>query len=140
MRLYLLISLFCISVNAQTGSGKSPMGLAENPVHDPAAITVRPEYPGGLEAFYAFFSENFKVTETLADINAKMQVYFTVEKDGSLTDIVVPKDPGFGLAKEAVRVMALSPRWSPAQLDGEPVRVRISLPVNISNTEKQTQE
>jgi hypothetical protein len=52
-----------------------------------------------------------------------------VEKDGSLSDfkIVKPVDPD--LDKETLRLLKSMPRWSPGTINGEPVRVRYTVPV-----------
>jgi protein TonB len=40
--------------------------------------------------------------------------FFRIERDGSMTDIQVKRDPGYGLGKEAVRVLkSLKTKWSP---------------------------
>jgi protein TonB len=56
-----------------------------------------------------------------------------VEKDGSLTDIKVLRDIGYGTGKEAVRVK--SPRWNPGIQNGKPVRVLYSLPIQIQTAD-----
>ena len=38
-------------------------------------------------------------------LNGKVFVSFVVEKDGSLTDIKVLRDIGYGTGKEAIRVL-----------------------------------
>jgi len=48
-------------------------------------------------------------------------IQFIVMKDGSLSDIKCIKDPGFGIAKEAIRVIKLSPKWMPGIQNGHPV-------------------
>ncbi|HTG67178.1 MAG TPA: energy transducer TonB, partial [Flavobacterium sp.] len=58
-------------------------------------------------------------------------VSFVVEKDGSLTDIKVLRDIGYGTGKEAIRVLQKSPKWNPGIQNGKPVRVQYSLPITI---------
>jgi protein TonB len=45
-------------------------------------------------------------------------VRFVVSKDGSLSDIVCEKDPGYGICKEAIRVIKKSKKWNPALQNG----------------------
>ncbi|NUO03230.1 MAG: energy transducer TonB [Saprospiraceae bacterium] len=52
-----------------------------------------------------------------------------VNKDGTISDVSVLKDIGGGCGKEAVRVVLTMPRWSPGEANGQPVRVRFTLPV-----------
>lgn len=56
-------------------------------------------------------------------------VSFVVEKDGSLQDFQIVRDPGGGLGKEASRVVKLMPKWIPGKQRGNAVRVKYTLPV-----------
>lgn len=62
-------------------------------------------------------------------------IRFIVEKDGSLSGFEVVKDPGGGLGKEALRVVALmnnmDEKWSPGKQNARPVRVQFNLPVRF---------
>lgn len=62
-------------------------------------------------------------------------IRFVVEKDGSLTNLEVVKDPGGGLGKEALRVVKLmnemDEKWTPGKQNARPVRVRFNLPVKF---------
>lgn len=46
---------------------------------------------------------------------------FKVEKDGSIGTVTVDKDPGYGTAEEATRVIKGSPKWIPANQNGRNV-------------------
>ena len=49
-----------------------------------------------------------------------------------MTDIQVKRDPGFGLGKEAIRVLkSLRTKWSPGMIDGKAVRTSYNLPITI---------
>ncbi len=61
---------------------------------------------------------------------------FVVEKDGSLTDIKVVRDIGFGSGKEGERVLRKSPRWTPAEQNGKKVRCSYIIPIVIANPEE----
>jgi protein TonB len=78
-----------------------------------------------------FINENLRWPDTEADVIGRVVVAFTVEKDGSLSDIKVAKslDPLFD--KEAVRVVKSMPKWKPGMDNGEPIRVRFSVPVTF---------
>ena len=57
-------------------------------------------------------------------------VHFVIFPDGTLHDIEVGKSSGDKLLDaEAIRVISLSPRWTPATLDHKPVKFSISAPV-----------
>jgi protein TonB len=63
-------------------------------------------------------------------------IRFIVEKDGSLTDISIVREPGAGLGTEAARVVALMGQselsWQAGKQQGRPVRVQFNLPVRFT--------
>jgi hypothetical protein len=90
-----------------------------------------PEYPGGLPEFYKFVTANYRVPSELKK-DGRIYMKFMVETDGSLSEIQVLRDLGFGTGKEAVRVLKLSPKWIPGKKNkNEPVRMQINLPIAI---------
>jgi protein TonB len=62
----------------------------------------------------------------------KVIVSFVIDTDGSLVDIKVIKDLGYGTGKEAIRVLKLCPKWTPAVHNGKPVRSEFTLPISIN--------
>ncbi|MNY71524.1 Gram-negative bacterial tonB protein [compost metagenome] len=66
-------------------------------------------------------------------MTAKIYVSFVIEEDGSMSDIKVVRDPGYGLGKEAVRVIKLiKEKWQPETQDGKPVKTSYTLPITIN--------
>jgi TonB family protein len=55
-----------------------------------------------------------------------------VEKDGSLSDIKIIRDPGSGLGDEAKRVLSICPNWQSGTQNGKNVRVQYTVPINFS--------
>lgn len=97
-------------------------------------VEVMPEFKGGISEFYNFLSKNLQYTEAMLqkNIQGKVFISLTVEKDGSLTDIKTVKDIGGGAATEAIRVLKSSPKWEPGYQNGQKVRVRYTLPINFT--------
>jgi hypothetical protein len=93
-------------------------------------VEAAPRYGGGLTSFYKYISANFRVPEE-EGFKGKIMVSFVVEVDGSLTNIKVLKDLGYGTSEEAIRVLKASPKWIPGKQNGKPVRVEYSLPIII---------
>ena len=60
-----------------------------------------------------------------------VQVRFFVEADGSIKDVEVLKCAHESFAKEAVRVITSSPKWTPGYRGGKPVRVKYDFTVNF---------
>ncbi len=117
--------------------GNGPKDVVEevdNNIYNTAGIEVKPDFPGGIEKFYGFVGKNYQVPEE-EGLKGKVFVSFVVEKDGSLTDIKVIRDIGYGTGKEAIRVLKSCPRWNPGEQNGKKVRVLYSLPINIQSAE-----
>ena len=100
-------------------------------IYDLVAIERRPEYPDGMEAFYKLISANFNIPKDKGFKGGKVFLSFVIEKDGSLVDIKVLRDPGFGLGDEAVRVLRISKNWIPAEQKGVKVRCKYMLPIAL---------
>ncbi|OOV19767.1 energy transducer TonB [Flavobacterium sp. LM4] len=102
------------------------------------SIEKQPVFPGGMETFYKFIGENFKMPSKAAknNVSGKLYLQFVVEKEGSLSEIKVLKDLGYGLGREAIRVLKLSPQWTSGSVKGKPVRVLYSLPIQIQAAKK----
>lgn len=96
------------------------------------ALDKLPEFPGGINKFYNYVGNNFEKPEIDGINTFRIFVSFVVEKDGSMTDIQVKNDPGYGLGKEAVRVLkSLKAKWTPGMIDSKPVRTSYNLPITV---------
>jgi len=106
---------------------------AKDIIYNTAATTEKPSFPGGMNEFYKFVGENFKVSKEANDNKLKGKVYvtFVVEKDGSLADFNILRDIGYGTGAETIRVLKLSPKWIPGKVDGKVARIMYSLPITI---------
>lgn len=116
------------------GNGPAAVVEEDNSIYNTAGIEVKPDFPGGMEKFYKFVGNNYQTPEE-EGLKGKVYVTFVVEKDGSLTDIKVIRDIGFGTGKEAIRVLNKCPRWTPGEQNGKKVRVLYSLPITIQSAE-----
>jgi len=69
-------------------------------------------------------------------VEGKVYVRFIVEKDGTVGEISILKDLGFGTGASAVDVMnkmnESGPMWTPGQLNGQDKRVSMVLPFTFS--------
>jgi TonB family protein len=94
---------------------------------------IQPEFPGGLAAFGSYLGETIKYPygATTNRVEGRVILKFVVERDGSLTDFEVLRDPDIRLTAEALRVLKKSPNWVPGMQYGRPVRVSYTVPVNF---------
>ena len=107
-------------------------------VYNQASVEVMPEYPGGINKFLQWVGSNYKFPKAAseAEISGRMIVQFVVEKDGTLTDIKVPRDLGFGTGEAAKELLANSVKWKPGIQNGKPVRVQYTLPLMLRSPKK----
>jgi protein TonB len=101
-------------------------------INTTAELDKLPEFPGGINKFYTYVGNNFEKPEIEGMSSIKVYVSFVIEKDGSMTDIHVKRDPGYGLGKEAIRVLkSLKTKWSPGMIGSKPVRTSYNLPISV---------
>lgn len=122
------------SSSSETGTGTA----IGNSTDTGTGITVttgldkQPEFPGGIGKFYTYVGTNFEKPEIDGVSTIRVYVSFVIEKDGSMTDIQVKNDPGYGLGKEAIRVLkSLKTKWTPGMVASKPVRTAYNLPITI---------
>ena len=121
------------------GTGKKPvddiaktLGEAGGGIVGVYGLEKKPEFPGGIQNFMNEVGRRFKTPDASEAGIMKVFVSFVVEKDGSLSNIKIVRDPGFGLGKEAVRVLqSIKTKWSPGIQNGQPVRTAYNLPISV---------
>jgi len=108
----------------KTGNGET--------IVNTSMVEKNPAFPGGIDAFLRIVGNKFVAPEMEEEKTVKVVVLFVVEKDGSLSNITVPRNPGFGLDKEAIRVLkSIKTKWEPGIYKGEPVRTQYTLPIVV---------
>lgn len=89
-----------------------------------------PSFPGGYDALKKFIDENLRYPHPDFCGEGRVVVTFTVETDGSLTDISVVRSIAKELDEEAVRLVKSMPKWIPGQhVEGKPGRMKYTLPI-----------
>jgi protein TonB len=96
-------------------------------------IQKPPSFPGGEAELLRFLSKNIEYPALAKENNIQgvVALTFVVGRDGSVNDVQIVKDIGGGCGKEAVRVVKSMPKWSPGEANGNPVKVRFTLPVRF---------
>ena len=119
-----------------------------------------PQFPGGMQELFKWLGENIKYPKNARENGDEGTAYigFVIEKDGSISNISVKKsakqtsidtiqqiDPvtyvsktkivqnirGEDLDDEAIRVIAIMPKWKPGKHKGKVVRVAYTLPIKF---------
>ena len=96
-------------------------------------VEQMPQFPGGPAALMQFLSSNVKYPKEAFEqgIQGRVIANFVVEKDGSITEARVVKSVDPALDAEALRVVGTMPKWAPGTQNGEPVRVKYTVPITF---------
>ncbi len=98
------------------------------------AVEKDPRFPGGIDGFYKFLTQNLKYPTEARQNNIQGKVFltFVVERDGNLSDIKVVRSLSSETDAEALRLVKSPPKWEPGMQNGVAVRVQYTMPVNFS--------
>jgi protein TonB len=113
------------------GTGTTPgIDVAVYPV---VGLERMPEPYGGSDAWSKFLKKHLIYPDMAIDqhMQGRVLVSFIIEKDGHLSNFNVDRGAGFGMDEEALRVLKLSPAWKPGIQNGQPVRVKYTIPINF---------
>ena len=115
-------------------NGNSTNTISENPPVVTAVLDVQPDFPGGIDKFRKQVGEKFNTPEIDERVLITVMVSFVIEKDGSMTDIKVLRNPGYGLDIEAIRVLkSIKTKWTAGKINGESVRTQYNLPIKVQS-------
>ena len=120
------IALFA-TVAVMLTAGSLNVSAQEEPMTQPE---IAPEFPGGTVALLSLIQQNIKYPEEAKEqeIQGRVIVQFTIEKDGSVTDVKVVKSVHPLVDEQVVRAVSAMPAWKPGMHEGKPVRVIYSVP------------
>lgn len=104
-------------------------------------VEEMPEFPGGDKAFREFVNNNLRYPQEAieAGIEGSVFITFTVETDGSISDIKSLRGIGGGCDEEAIRIIEAMPKWIPGKNKGRPVKVQCTIPIEFSMKKEQKQ-
>jgi TonB family protein len=96
-----------------------------------------PIYPGGKEELMKYVGLNVKYPKEAAEsgVSGKVFVEFVIDKSGEVKYAHVIRGIGSGCDEEALRVVKSFPNWQPGIKNGEPVDVKMVLPVTFQLSE-----
>ena len=96
-------------------------------------VEEQAEFPGGLDSMYAYIQKNLVYPEKAKaeGIEGRVFVQFVIEKDGSISNILVKRAIGGGCEEAAVEIIKNMPKWKPGKQRGKPVRFQFTLPIKF---------
>ncbi len=104
----------------------------DDQIHDVADNMPRPV--GGQDGWEEYLAANlnYPTAALKSKIEGVVYVVFILERDGRTSNVEVIRGIGAGCDEEAKRLVESSPKWTPGKNDGEPVRVRLRLPIRFN--------
>ena len=88
----------------------------------------------GYPALYEYFAKELLYPEQAIkdSIQGVVLVTFVITAEGKPAQLATDHVLGEAFEKEAIRVIESMPAWKPAQLDGSPVRSKVSVPITFT--------
>jgi len=134
MRLYFYVLTFFLCTTNQISAQTIPQTNVDTTAQ--LNVDVVPQFKGGVRGWQKFITQNIDLSRAANNLDSaayvkyglrqEAQFEFMVCQDGEICDIKLLNadkiSPDF--AKEALRVMRRSPKWTPGLIDGKPVRTR----------------
>ena len=145
----LVTTLGLVRCDVDSTSSKKEMGSKSDSNYDDdddmimgMIVEQKPVFPGGQKALMEFLKSNLVYPKAARDssIQGRVIVKFTVEKDGSITDVEVVRGVHPALDEEAVRVVSMMPKWKPGTQMGDIVRAKFTLPVLFKINQEESKK
>lgn len=104
-----------------------------------SAVTIKdevvqmPQYSGGDKAMTDFILSNVKYPAISREKNIQGIVLVRMEigKDGQVHDVNIKKSVYPDIDQEAMTVVSKMPNWTPGTINGEPVEMSVTIPINF---------
>ncbi len=97
-----------------------------------ALVETKPMFQGGdANTFSAWVNQHLEYPEIAREngVSGRVMLQFTVNPDGSVSNVVVVRGVDPSLDQEAVRVIQSSPKWTPGRQRDRAVKVTYTFPV-----------
>ncbi len=99
-------------------------------------VQEKAQFPGGDKAMDKFIDENLVIPDIAFEEaeSGTVLVGFTVEKDGSLSNIRIlsKRKIGYGVEQAAIKCIKKMPRWKPALQRDKPARMAFTKPIRLN--------
>ncbi|HWR33343.1 MAG TPA: energy transducer TonB, partial [Chitinophagaceae bacterium] len=110
-----------------------PVAIENNKIFDKAEID--PSFPGGDAKWRQYLERNLDVSvpvkKKAPDGVYSVIVQFVVDKEGNISDVKALTNHGYGMEDEALRVIKTGPKWKPAMVNGQYVKVYRKQPITF---------
>jgi TonB family protein len=128
-KISLILCLLALQINVVAQANEK---LVAEPIIFACSFETKPEFPGGEKALFRYLAENVKYPRGAKNVVGRVFVQFTVEKDGSITNVKLLRGIGRVFDEAALEVVANMPKWSPGKQNGKVVKIIYNLPFYFS--------
>ncbi len=125
---------FLASTLLGTASKGRGTDLPVDSTFDGVFIQEPPQFPGGTKAMFEFLRNKIIYPYAVKEVNGSgvAGVSFIIDQQGNVTQVGLAKETKYyALDQEAMRVVKLKPQWIPGRQQGQPVKVRMILPIRF---------
>lgn len=130
MKKYLTMLLFCCFTTGLWAQTQSENAVDTSEIYSLPEIPAKAAYP-----LNTYLAENtlYPMEAMVKKVQGIVNVYFTVERDGSISNAMVLKgaELGCGLPEEALRLARSMPKWEAARIKDQTVRSKSFMPVHF---------
>ena len=117
MKILFLLSVLVFWLVTNSCSNKS-LNLKPNPLNTTSDIIIRPVFQGGDSLFNIFVEKNLVIPKDVFEkkIDDEIWIRFFILKDSTVKNTKIFKSIKNckECSKEAIRIISISPKWSPA--------------------------
>jgi len=126
--LFICVFMVLMATSLQNANCQQPCD-----VYSFAEVEVKPSYNGDIYLFLKWVSENLHYPKDIGEMcfQGRVMVEFIVDEDGLISNVTVKHGLHPSLDAEVVRVISMSPKWSPGMIDGKRVKTRLLFPVSF---------
>lgn len=128
----------------EMGQAKAEMEAAKQAIEEDGEVFLiveqMPRFEGGdINTFRRWVQMRVQYPKELqeAGIGGRVVVSFTVEKDGSVSDVQTRRTPDSRLSDRVVKLVKQSPKWEPGKQRGQAVRVSYTIPIEFKITKTE---
>lgn len=95
-------------------------------------------YPGGFGKFYNYLNSNLSYPPLAVQhhIEGNVKLAFIVDGDGSVKNVTIVNDIGYGCSEAIIKLLMQSKKWNPAMLHGKPIATNYTLEVPFKLLDK----
>jgi TonB family protein len=97
-------------------------------------VDIMPQFQGGETALQEFLQDRVIYPHLAREsgITGIVLISLVVDADGRMRHLNILSGIGGGCDEEALRVVQLMPDWKPGVLEGNPVKVKLTIPIRFS--------